>query len=76
MAPPVGVMLHRLPPKFPDIRLTTYTVGDLPAFNFLHRLQDGYPEPILTSQERIITHRHTEGVICVFPDIFCSCCLL
>lgn len=53
-------LLHRPPPKSPEIRLTTYTVGDLPAFNFMHRLQDGYPEPILTSQERIITHRHTE----------------
>jgi len=53
-------LLHRPPPNSSEIRLTTYTIRDLPAFNFMHRFQEGYPEPILTGQERILTHRHTE----------------
>ncbi|MCW3097372.1 MAG: hypothetical protein JWL77_2990 [Chthonomonadaceae bacterium] len=51
-------LLHRPPPASPEIRLTTYAINDLPTFNFLHRFQGAYPEPILGDQERMVTHRH------------------
>jgi hypothetical protein len=51
-------LLHRPPPDSPEIRLTTYAINDLPTYNFLHRFEGAYPEPILGDQERMVTHRH------------------
>lgn len=51
-------LLHRPPPPPAEIRLTTYTVADLPTFSFMHRFEGVYPEPLPGDQERIVAHRH------------------